>query len=471
LFEHKSSVTLQCQRVVRSKSTPFPESDMRSADRKERQLASSATTQRSTQQRVLELMDANQRLSRVVTQRDHDVFALWKRVDAAKAETKALVLVESARAKQAQSSAVQQRRNNDELKKLIVKVEALASLLDTYGELLSGASSSSSSSSSHASSSSNNALRAAKSSERALLAKLATVQEDLSISVSCTNLIKMDWLSLSDPMVELHVLAPDSQLFELHSQTEWKTDNHNPRFSTLLRVQRDSDWSEAEWLSLQLRFSVYDVDSKTVREEDLMGRAVITVSDLLKAHASAAAPAVALGLVHASRPKINNKLQKRKSTVNVGLSTVYWQTATVATAAAAAAIAAVRAAEAAKQQQLSISSTSSSSSSSSLSSAKHVVSITFAVEALHAQLSRLHTLNQLLAQATASAQQPQQQPFSLSAVAAPSDVASSSESKHNVATAAAAAVAAFDADPIFGNTLAAADEFADTSVVTPTTTT
>lgn len=95
-------------------------------------------------------------------------------------------------------------------------------------------------------------------------------RDQLKLDVKCSRLIKMDWLSLSDPVVALFNQDRDSLL----SQTEWQLNDHDPTFKTPLTTPLSEDGVTS------LRLRVYDVDDEVVKADDMMGYADVSLTDL-----------------------------------------------------------------------------------------------------------------------------------------------------------------------------------------------
>lgn len=94
---------------------------------------------------------------------------------------------------------------------------------------------------------------------------------DVKIFVSCRNLIKMDFLSLSDPQVKMFKRHHISRKWMFVAATEQIDDDHNPDFKTQLVL--DNTFRVQE-----IKFEVHDADGE---DTDLMGQAIITVRQLI----------------------------------------------------------------------------------------------------------------------------------------------------------------------------------------------
>lgn len=97
----------------------------------------------------------------------------------------------------------------------------------------------------------------------------------LQITVSCSNLIQMDEMGLSDPKVILLSKAPKAASFVQRDQTETIQDNHDPIFKKKLVVEVHPHE--------ELMFSVYDVDQPQVYEVDRMGSVTVRADRLMDA--------------------------------------------------------------------------------------------------------------------------------------------------------------------------------------------
>jgi hypothetical protein len=127
----------------------------------------------------------------------------------------------------------------------------------------------------------------------------------LKLNVSCSRLIKMDWMSLSDPLVGL--FAQDRDL--LLNQTEWQLNNHDPTFKTPLALPLyNEDSVEA------LRLRVYDVDDDVVKTDDLMGYVDVSLTEL-QASCFTNTP-VEFALKHSNQRR-QKRLDKKSSTVTI----------------------------------------------------------------------------------------------------------------------------------------------------------
>lgn len=101
----------------------------------------------------------------------------------------------------------------------------------------------------------------------------------VEIAIKCRNLIQMDALSLSDPVVEMYLRNKEGKLYMQpgNERTEVIDNNHNPNFLTRFFV----DYNPLLIPRQELTFIVYDSDGPTLRREDRMGLVVANLHDLL----------------------------------------------------------------------------------------------------------------------------------------------------------------------------------------------
>jgi len=138
--------------------------------------------------------------------------------------------------------------------------------------------------------------------------------KNFAISVKCRQLIKMDWLSLSDPIVVLSQYNPDSGVFESVGNTEWQFDTHNPDYQKKVLLPNNKN------MGVQLEFSVFDVDTNSglaeqevFEEKDRMGSAIVNL-DILKQ--SMGAPQE-FSLRNLERKKLDAQLVQSKAVIIV----------------------------------------------------------------------------------------------------------------------------------------------------------
>jgi hypothetical protein len=98
------------------------------------------------------------------------------------------------------------------------------------------------------------------------------------VKVRLKGLIKMDWLSKSDPLVAAFVIKENSRECDYYvGQTEWLKDTHECAFNVPLNLYHRRD------AGTLLRFVVFDVDSdQIIVSHDLMGWVDIWFDDLAK---------------------------------------------------------------------------------------------------------------------------------------------------------------------------------------------
>jgi len=102
-----------------------------------------------------------------------------------------------------------------------------------------------------------------------------SVNNQLQLNIKGCRLIKMDWMSYSDPIVAL--FSQDGQDL-LMNQTEWILDNHDPVFKTPLSLALYSENAPTNF-----RLRLYDVDTEVVTVDDMMGYVNITLAELQEA--------------------------------------------------------------------------------------------------------------------------------------------------------------------------------------------
>jgi len=96
----------------------------------------------------------------------------------------------------------------------------------------------------------------------------------LEVTVGVQNLLKMDWLSKSTPVVAIFEQSPSGHFDKLLGQTEWIADTHDVVFNSKITIQCTVNPSDC------IRICVFHVDSPAIREEDMMGYVDITRGEL-----------------------------------------------------------------------------------------------------------------------------------------------------------------------------------------------
>eukprot|EP01102_Stenamoeba_stenopodia_P020181 TRINITY_DN7784_c0_g1_i1.p1 TRINITY_DN7784_c0_g1~~TRINITY_DN7784_c0_g1_i1.p1 ORF type:complete len:557 (-),score=146.93 TRINITY_DN7784_c0_g1_i1:97-1767(-) len=105
----------------------------------------------------------------------------------------------------------------------------------------------------------------------------------LALSIACRNLISLDLLSKSDPVVYVeHRNGPKGNKWEKLGRTEFILNNRNPVFAESMEISyyfEDSQW---------LRFTVYDVDDEKkfgekIKSKDKVGKVVVSLAEILRA--------------------------------------------------------------------------------------------------------------------------------------------------------------------------------------------
>lgn len=134
---------------------------------------------------------------------------------------------------------------------------------------------------------------------------LADSDNKLKLNITCSRLIKMDWLSLSDPIVALFAQERDKLL----SQTEFQINEHDPVFKTPLALPI---YDEDSYATLRVR--VYDVDDEVVRADDLMGYVDVSLNEL-QASCFTNTP-IEFALKHTNKRR-QKRLDKKSSTITI----------------------------------------------------------------------------------------------------------------------------------------------------------
>lgn len=92
----------------------------------------------------------------------------------------------------------------------------------------------------------------------------------IELALQCRKLVKMDLLTLSDPVVEVYHSTHNGAAaggFKLIGTTEVIDNDHNPNFLTRFKISVDA----TQFPRQQLKFIVYDADGAKLRKEDRMG--------------------------------------------------------------------------------------------------------------------------------------------------------------------------------------------------------
>lgn len=123
------------------------------------------------------------------------------------------------------------------------------------------------------------------------------------IEMHARSLIKMEWLSKSDPMVAMFIRHTDKDAWRLQDHTEWLSNNHDPDFTTRLTLRNDGELD-----TRQIKFVVYDVDKVKVSAKDTMGWVETTVAELVRTQDE-----VQSHLLQNDTPLMRRKLAKKQS--------------------------------------------------------------------------------------------------------------------------------------------------------------
>jgi len=131
---------------------------------------------------------------------------------------------------------------------------------------------------------------------------------DVKMTLKCRNLIKMDLLSKSDPMVKVHCRNQVTHKWDYVGHTEVLQNAHNPDFEKVFAF--------TSFRAQEIKFEVYDADEGAdgqveTKSDDLMGHVTCYVQNLLdepdKQHL----------LFHPSKSKRTKSLKKAGSIVLV----------------------------------------------------------------------------------------------------------------------------------------------------------
>ena len=98
----------------------------------------------------------------------------------------------------------------------------------------------------------------------------------LEISLSCTNLINMDFFSKSDPMIVVSMKNKNTNRWQELGRTETIDDNLNPEFVKKFIV--DYFFEEVQ----NVRFEVYDIDYNNgkLADQDFIGQVELTLAEI-----------------------------------------------------------------------------------------------------------------------------------------------------------------------------------------------
>lgn len=87
-------------------------------------------------------------------------------------------------------------------------------------------------------------------------AQVDVLKERVELFISCSDIIKKDFNSNSDPFVVVYLRSSNNQVFREIGRTEVIYDNHFPKFSKQFRLDYYFEQDQT------LRFDVFDEDKK-----------------------------------------------------------------------------------------------------------------------------------------------------------------------------------------------------------------
>ncbi|ELR17203.1 copine VIII, putative [Acanthamoeba castellanii str. Neff] len=108
-----------------------------------------------------------------------------------------------------------------------------------------------------------------------------TTVSKVEIRISCRNLIRLDVLSESDPLVRVEQFDPTTGRWSEVGRTEWQQNQKNPNFARCVPMDY---WFEKAQQVQKLRFQVFDIDrpdSSLNSSQDFIGEAVVNLGDIL----------------------------------------------------------------------------------------------------------------------------------------------------------------------------------------------
>lgn len=141
-------------------------------------------------------------------------------------------------------------------------------------------------------------------------------KEELVVTVNATSLIKLDWLSKSDPIVAIFEKSADGAFDVFVGQTEWLYNDLDPNFTTPITIPFDDAKKSSEY-----KVAIYDVDCNAITETDVMGWEEFTFPTLLKA---VGGDKISMPMTRPDDKRLGRVLAKKGTTVHFSVKRQAW---------------------------------------------------------------------------------------------------------------------------------------------------